>query len=266
MPSSGLPSLDTILEGGGYPEKSAILIIGPPGIGKEALCYLHAKAGVNEGAICLYMTTLSMREIIEDERSFGIDATKQSAVWIAREGGQEKTDPKDLTHLKKQVETFLIQNRDRKIRIVADILSPILMLNSADTAYSFVDSLLTEAKQHDAVLVATLEEGMQPVQAQVAMQRLFDGVIELTFHKTGLRVLSLVRIVKMRGTIPHQDYYTVSFTSSGIHLQPASISSKEREIIGPRPSSGHVVVDPGSVTRLGKEARVVFDYLVKSFN
>ncbi|SRR5579864_265516 len=184
MPSSGLLSLDGILEGGGYPEKSAILIIGPPGIGKEALCYLHAKAGVDEGAMCLYMTTLSMREIVEDERSFGIDATRQSAVWMAREGGQEKPDLKDLARLKKQVETFLIQNQNRKIRIVADILSPILMLNPADTAYGFVDWLLTEAKQHDTVLVATLEEGMQPVQAQVAMQRLFDGVIELTFHKT----------------------------------------------------------------------------------
>ncbi len=70
----------------------------------------------------------------------------------------------------------------------------------------------------------------------------------------------------MRGTTPHQDYYTVSFTSSGIELQPASMGSRESEIIGPGLFLGQVVADPKSVARLGKEARIIFDYLVKSFN
>ena len=38
MVSSGVPALDPLL-GDGYPDKSTILVVGPPGIGKEALGY-----------------------------------------------------------------------------------------------------------------------------------------------------------------------------------------------------------------------------------
>jgi KaiC/GvpD/RAD55 family RecA-like ATPase len=38
MLSTGLDELDQLLKGG-YPDKSAILVVGPPGIGKEALGY-----------------------------------------------------------------------------------------------------------------------------------------------------------------------------------------------------------------------------------
>ena len=43
---SGIPSLDALLGGKGYPEKSAILVVGPPGIGKEALADWFAQSAL----------------------------------------------------------------------------------------------------------------------------------------------------------------------------------------------------------------------------
>jgi predicted ATP-dependent serine protease len=37
--STGLSSIDHLLGTEGYPDKSTILVVGPPGIGKEALGY-----------------------------------------------------------------------------------------------------------------------------------------------------------------------------------------------------------------------------------
>jgi KaiC/GvpD/RAD55 family RecA-like ATPase len=43
LTSSGVPSLDRLLGGEGYPEKSTVLVVGPPGIGKEALGQIQMK-------------------------------------------------------------------------------------------------------------------------------------------------------------------------------------------------------------------------------
>ena len=37
MVSTGLEQLDNVLGGGGYPEKSSILVAWPPGVEKEAI-------------------------------------------------------------------------------------------------------------------------------------------------------------------------------------------------------------------------------------
>ena len=265
MVSSGIPGLDEILGGAGYPEKSSILVIGPPGIGKEALGYWFTHSGLLAGDLCIYLTRLSMHDIIEDEKAFGIVTAQRSPVWIAREGGEGRPDLNDLPHLGEQIEGLLMQSQNRKSRVVVDLLSSISMLNRAETVYKFVDGLITSAKQRDAVLLATLEEGMQPVQTQVAMQHLFDGVIELSFHKTGLNIQSLLRIMKMRGKTPHQDYYSFSFTRSGMEIRPTLIGLDVQAVVRTSQMAIQRRVDSTVAQRFGNEARIVFAYLVKSF-
>src|ERR1700740_820339 len=70
--SSGIPALDPLL-GDGYPDKSTTLVVGPPGIGKEALGYWFTQSGLADGDFCLYVTRLSVKEVLHDETGFGID-------------------------------------------------------------------------------------------------------------------------------------------------------------------------------------------------
>jgi len=64
--SSGVPSLDNVLGSDGYPDKSAILVEGPPGIGKEALCYWFVRSGLVQGDYCLYATHRPVSDVLRD--------------------------------------------------------------------------------------------------------------------------------------------------------------------------------------------------------
>ena len=217
MASSGIPALDKLLTDG-YPDKSAVLVVGPPGIGKEALGYWFTKSGLVQGDFCLYVSRLPVREVLQDVKGFNIDMQQKVPFWLASDGGQIKYDVNDLAAFSFNVKEVLKQNGTRRIRIVVDVLSSLLMLNQPETIYKFLSQLLDEVKKYDAVLLATLEEGMHKPEVLAAMQQLFDGVVELRLYEEGLRVLPLLRIRKMRGTPPQPGYYNFSVTKVGMEL------------------------------------------------
>lgn len=209
MFSTGVDQLDQLLNNG-YPDRSAILVVGPPGIGKEALGYWFTQTGLSRGDFCLYVTRLTVSEVLQDTRAFGIESLK-ATMWVAREGGQEKCEINDLAGLSFRIKETLRENGDKPIRIVTDILSSLLVLNAAETVYRFLTQLFSEVKQYDAVFLATVEEGMHQPQVLAAMEQLFDGVVELRLYEEGLRVLPLLRTLKMRGLPPNPGYFQFSF-------------------------------------------------------
>ncbi len=192
--------------------------MGPPGIGKEALGYWFTQTGLVQGDFCLYVTRLSVREILSDVKGFGIDMQQRVPLWMASEGGQVKYDVNDLAALSFNIKDILKKNAGRRIRVVVDVVSSLLMLNQPETIYKFLTQLLDDVKQYDAVLLATLEEGIHKPEVLTAMQQLFDGVVELKLYEEGLRVLPLLRIKKMRGVPPQPGYYNFSFTHSGMEV------------------------------------------------
>jgi len=194
------------------------LVVGPPGIGKEALGYWFTQSGLSRGDFCLYVTRLSVKEVLQDEKGFGIDDGQRTPLWFASGGGQIKYDVNDLAALSYNIKDALKQNASRRIRVVIDVLSSLLMLNPPDTIYRFLTQLFADVKQYDAVLLATLEEGMHQSQVLAAMQQLFDGVIEMRLYEEGLRVLPLLRVRKMRGVPPQPGYYNFSLTKNGMEV------------------------------------------------
>jgi circadian clock protein KaiC len=221
LASSGIPPLDQLLGSDGYPDRSSILVVGPPGIGKEALGYRFTQTGLIQNDFCLYNTRLSSREVLQDTKAFNIDFSQRVPFWFSSDGKQGlKFDINDLAGLSFSLKDLLRQNATRRIRIVTDVLSSLLMLNPPDTIYKFLTQLFVDVKQYDSVFLATLEEGMHPPNVLAAMQQLFDGVVELRLYEEGLRVLPLLRIRKMRGVAPQPGYYNFSFTKTGMELTP----------------------------------------------
>jgi circadian clock protein KaiC len=218
LASSGVPSLDNLLGSDGYPGRSSVLVVGPPGIGKEALGYWFTHSGLVQNDFCLYTTRLSAREVLQDVKAFGVDFSQRLPFWFASDGGQIKFDVNDLAGLSYNIKEVLKKNADRRIRVVTDVLSSLLMLNQPDTIYKFLTQLFADVKQYDSVVLATLEEGMHPPNVLAAMQQLFDGVIELRLYEQGLRVLPLLRIRKMRGVPPQPGYYNFNFTKTGMEV------------------------------------------------
>jgi len=217
--SSGLSSLDSVLGGEGYPEKSAVLAVGAPGVGKEALGYWFVHAGLTQGDFCLYVTRLSSREILKDAKAFGVDYDQKVPQWMSNSGsGQSKFDVNDLSGLSFNIKDILKKNETRRIRIVTDMISTMLMLYPPDTTYRFISQLIGEVKQHDAVLLATLEDGMHQPQIITAMHQLFDGVVEFRIYEEGIRFVPILRVRKMLGVRPHAGVYSFSFSRNGMEL------------------------------------------------
>jgi KaiC/GvpD/RAD55 family RecA-like ATPase len=218
LASSGFPSLDKLLGHEGYPENSAVLVVGPPGIGKEALGYRFTYSGLADGDFCLYSTALSVRDVDQDMRAFGIDTSQKVPLWFAGSGGQLDYDLNDLPSVSFTLKEALKKNSGRRARVVIDSFSPFLMLNTEDTVYRFLSQLITEVKSYNAVLFGTLEEGMHRPEVLAAMQLLFDGVIELKFYEEGLRLMPLLRVKKMRGAPPEAGYYRFSISKTGMEI------------------------------------------------
>jgi circadian clock protein KaiC len=219
MASTGLSSLDNLLGSDGYPDRSTILIVGPPGIGKEALGYWFTHSGLVQNDFTLYVTRLSSKEVLQDTKAFGVDFSQKVPFWYSSDGGVAKFNVNDLASLSYNIKDILKKNyADRRSRITVDVLSSLLMLNQPDTIYKFLTQLFDEVKKYDSVFLATLEEGMHPPNVLAAMQQLFDGVIELRLYEEGLRVLPLLRVRKMRGVPPQPGYYNFSFTKTGMEI------------------------------------------------
>ncbi len=221
MVSTGLEQLDTVLGGDGYPEKSSILVAGPPGVGKEALGYWFTRSGLVVGDPCLYVTHLAVSEVLEDLKAFRISTDKLPS-WIASEGSESKVDMNDLTSISATVKESIRKNvvDGKRIRVVTDVLSPLLMLNPPDTIYRFFGQLLADSKKNNAVFLATIEEGMHQPQVLAAMEQLFDGVLELRLYEEGPRVEPLFRVRKMRGLQPRPTYYRYEFSKGKMEMTP----------------------------------------------
>jgi circadian clock protein KaiC len=218
LASSGIPALDQILGADGYPDGSVILVVSPPGIAKEALGYWFTRAGLVQNDFCMFVTKLSVRDVLRDAKGFGVDYGQKVPLWMASSGGQFKLDVNDLAGISYNIKDAAAKNPGRRLRIVVDALSPILMLNPPETVYRFLSQLFEEIKQRDAIFLATLEDGMHSPQVVTAMEQLFDGVIELKLFEEGMQARPLLRVLKMRGAQPQSGYFNFALTHRGMEV------------------------------------------------
>jgi circadian clock protein KaiC len=214
---SGIETLDELL-GGGYPDKSTILAVSPPGIAKEVLGYWFTYHGLKHEDFCLYVTSLPINDVLRDAKAFGVDYTPKIPLWIASRDGQIKLDLNDLSKLSYDIKGILDDHSGHRVRIVTDIISSLLLLNQPETIYRFLSQLFDEIMERDAIFLATIEDGMHSSQVLTAIEHLFDGVIELKLYEEGMRAQPLLRILKMRGIQAEQGYFSFSFTRTGMEV------------------------------------------------
>jgi KaiC/GvpD/RAD55 family RecA-like ATPase len=208
------------LLGDGYPDRSTILVVGPPGIGKQGLGYWFTHFGLIHGDVGLYITRLTIREVLHDIGGFGIDTQQIEPVWLASDSPDVSYDPNNIASLSSSILDFLRKNAGSRIRITIDILSSLLALNSPEVIYRFLTQLFSEIKQYDVVLLATLEDSMHKPEVVATIEQLFDGVVEFRMYEEAMRLLPLLRIAKMRGMLPSPTYYLTSFSKTGVEVNP----------------------------------------------
>jgi circadian clock protein KaiC len=217
--STGVPSLDAILGKDGYPDRTSVLVIGPPGIGKEVLGYWFVRSGLVQGDYVLYTTHRPVSDVLRDMKGVGI-GTERVPEWISSSGSPVKCDLKDATSISFNIKEAVHRNKDRRVRVATDVLSPLLVLNSVESMYSYWSQLLSDLKQQDTVVLALAEDGMHPPNTLTTMEQLFDGVIEMRLYEEGLAITPLFRIKKMLGLPPLHGYFRFAVSSTGMEVVP----------------------------------------------
>ena len=217
MVSTGVQSLDQILGGDGYPDRSSVLVIGPSGIGKEVLGYWFIHTGLIQGDYCLYATRRSVADMLRDMRGFGVGAERVPE-WIASSGSQVRCDLRDPTSISFNIKEAAHRNKNRRVRLATDLLSPLLVLNPVDSMFNYWSQLLADLKEQDSVVFALAEYGVHPPTTLATMEQLFDGVIEMKLYEEGLDVTPLIRVRKMPGIPPLHGYFRFSMSSTGMEV------------------------------------------------
>ncbi len=217
--STGVPSLDSLLGTNGYPDRSAILVVGPPGIGKEALGYWFVHSGLVQGDYCLYATHRPVSDVLRDMKGVGI-VTEKVPEWIASSGSPIKCDLRDSTAISFNIKEAVHKNKQRRVRVATDVLSPLLVLNKLESMYGYWSQLLSDLKQQDSVVFALAEEGMHPPNVMTTMEQIFDGVIEMRLYEEGLAITPLFRVRKMLGLPPLHGYFRFSVSATGMEVVP----------------------------------------------
>lgn len=218
LTSSGIPALDQVLIDG-YPDKSSVLVIGQPGIGKEALGYWFTRAGLIQGDYCLYVTHRSVADVVRDMGAYGVPPDRVPD-WIAGSGSRTKCDLSDYTSISFNIKQLVQANAGRRVRIVTDIVSPLLIMNPQPAMYQYLSKLLSELKQANSVVLALVEDGMHSDSTVAALEQQFDGVIELRLYEEGLAITPLLRVRKMLGLAPQLGYFRFAFSKSGMEVLP----------------------------------------------
>jgi len=217
--STGVPSLDSVLGSDGYPDRSAILVEGPPGIGKEALCYWFVRSGLIQGDYCLYATHRPVSDVLRDMKGVSI-TVERVPDWISSSGSSIKLDLRDPTSISVNIKQGAHNNKDRRVRIATDVLSPLLVLNSVESMYNYWSQLISDLKNQDCVTFALAEEGMHAPNVLTTMEQIFDGVIEMRLYEEGLSITPLFRVKKMLGLPPLHGYFRFSVSSTGMEVTP----------------------------------------------
>lgn len=219
MVSTGVPSLDGLLGSDGYPDRSAILVVGPPGIGKETLGYWFIRSGLLQGDYCLYATHRPVSDVLRDMKGVGV-GTDMTPDWIASAGSPLKCDLRDPTSISFNIKEAAHRNRQRRVRLATDVLSPLLVLNPLESMYGYWSQLLSDLKQQDSVTFALAEDGMHSPSVLTTMEQIFDGVIEMRLYEEGLAITPLFRVRKMLGLPPLHGYFRFSVSNTGMEVLP----------------------------------------------
>jgi len=217
--STGVPSLDHILGDGGYPDNSSVLVVGPPGIGKEALGYWFLHSGLVQGDYCLCTTHRPVSDVLRDMKGIGV-GVERVPEWIASSGSPTRLDLRDATSISFNIKEAVHRNVGRRVRVATDVLSPLLVLNPIETMYGYWSQLVSDLKQQDSVLLALAEDGMHPPNVLTTMEQLFDGVIEMRLYEEGLAITPLFRVKKMLGIPPLHGYFRFAVSRMGMEVIP----------------------------------------------
>lgn len=185
MLKTGIPELDNAL-GGGLKEKTNVLIIGPPGPEKIKLAMKFLQSGKETDDGLLYITTDAAPEEIKEQFGEGELQFIDCYSWTLGNAEKKKEyiyvpGPSALNDLSIGIAQAMQKmfKPERKMRIVVQSLSTLLLYNNPEVVYRFTQVIGARLKGSNATTLFLIEEGMHEDKVVTTLKHLVNSVIEV---------------------------------------------------------------------------------------
>ncbi len=215
--SSGIPRLDTMLEGEGYYRGSSILISGTAGTGKTSIAAHFANAACSRGERCLYFAfEEAPSQITRNMRSIGIDLEP----WI----NQGLLDIYAVRPTIYGLEMHLVKMyklvRDFKPKVVIiDPVTNLIAIGSDTEVKSMLSRLIDFLKANQiTALFTNLSHGGSLEQTEFGISSLMDTWLLLRDIEIGGERNRGLYILKSRGMAHSNQIREFLLTDKGIDL------------------------------------------------
>ncbi|MFP3909233.1 MAG: RAD55 family ATPase [Halobacteriota archaeon] len=170
------------------PNGNNIMTIGPPLMGKSVFARNLFKEKLNEGYSGIYVTTRDLPDDViewfEDDPQFKIldCVSKTMSEDLPDTQNIKRVSVMDLTGISSGLNSFLEDSwrgGNKKVVIVFDSLSTLLMYCNLQTIFRFLHILVARVKSAEAVALYIIEEGMHDQTTTATLKQLFNGAVEL---------------------------------------------------------------------------------------
>jgi len=221
---TGVEGLDKLLNGG-FPEKSSILLVGPPGCGKSILAQQFVYEGLKENQPAIYATLDTSPEgIIEDMKNFGWKITKPMSdklkfidaySWrVGKPTGKHAIS--NLTNINELNIAFsgLLKtlNTSELKRTVFDSVSTLLLYADPSLVVKFIPVMIAKSKKSGYTQLLILEEGVHDEKTVSTLNYLTDGVIKFKLEEDN----RYLKIERMKSTEHSAKWIKFKLTNKGL--------------------------------------------------
>lgn len=216
-----------------FPSNYAVLLSGPPGVGKFEYCLDLSKYYLTRGEKIVYITTeRSPWEVKERGKSVGFDFSGyegKSLLFIdgyswsvgrKYDKGLSIDNPSNLNemnvYIKKAVDTL-----SPPVRLIFDSVSPLFLHNPPGAVTKFFQVLTSRVKAEYGFILITMQEGVHDPQIVNTLKYLADGFIQMDFEE-GKELIRKLRVHYLKGVPSNSGWIRFDLTEKGFKITPPS--------------------------------------------
>jgi len=214
---TGVPRLDTMLDGKGYIKGSAILVSGMVGTGKTSLAASLIEAGCRRGQRCLYLAfEEAPSQIIRNMQSIGINLEP----WVKKEllhFDARRVSEQGLEKHLLSMEQAVIKSQPEIV--VIDAVTDFTNMGSLIETRHMVLRMIDFFKMREiTVLCTSMSTRAELEETGVGLSSAFDTWIHLTNVQSNLERNRTLVVVKSRGMAHSNQVREFVLTDKGVQL------------------------------------------------
>lgn len=214
--SSGVPTLDAMLEGKGFYKGASILLGGGPGTGKTTLAAVFADAACRRGQRCTYFCfEESALQMVRNMRSIGLDLQQ----WIDKGLLHCLASRPSLHGLELHLSLMLKEVQDFKpAAVVVDPLSALLASGTEAQTEVMVLRLVDYFKSLGTTALFTSLQGGENNNPELRISSLMDTWIKVQNMRSAHDLERRLYVVKSRGMAHSAQVRQIEMSNDGVRL------------------------------------------------